>query len=841
MSPTFPVAWYRFRRTFRRRWSGYLAIVLLIGLVGGLAMGAVAAARRTQSSFPVYVASTNPAQVQAFDAFLDPNIGDNVGYSPAQAEAIAHLPHVKSATTIVGFDANLQPLSTLHVHQAPGEKPVVFEGSTDGEWFRQDRVTLVAGRLANPNRRDEVVMNAQAAEELGLHIGSTARVGFYSDAELLSPTCCTASTPLAATVDLRLVGIVVFPNTLVQDDVDALNAQAALFTPALTREVEQCCATYSGSALQADGGARGLALLTTEVDRATGKALTAAGADEGSGGPALAVATAERSIRPEAIALGVFGGIAGLAALLIALQLIGRQLRSGADELGVLRALGVGPATTVLDGLIGILASVVVGSVLAVVVAVGLSPLAPIGPVRPVYPTPGVAFDWMVLGLGVLVLIVVLGALSAVLAYRAAPHRVAARSRGIVDRSSAVVQAAASSGLPAPAVAGVRFALEPGAGRDAVPVRSAILGAVLAIAVVTATFTFGSSLDTLVSRPALYGWNWSSMLLSGFSGDEDLPQGQTDRLLSHDPYVSGFTGVYFDTLEFDGRTVPVLGADPGTPVQPPLLSGNGFERSDQVLLGATTLAELHKHVGDVVTVNNGQTQTRLTIVGTATMPAIGTQKEHLEMGTGALLDYRIIPATARNLQQSTVPGPNAYLIRIRTGANPTLAARSLRRINATLSASSDGSGGVVGVLRPAEIANYHSIGSTPAVLGAALAVGAVVALGLTLLASVRRRRRDLALLKTLGFTQRQLAAAVAWQSTVAVGVGAIVGVPLGIVVGRILWDLFARDIHAVPAPSVPALTVVLTAVVALLLANAVAAIPGRIAARTPTALILRSE
>ena len=110
------------------------------------------------------------------------------------------------------------------------------------------------------------------------------------------------------------------------------------------------------------------------------------------------------------------------------------------------------------------------------------------------------------------------------------------------------------------------------------PVRSAILGAVLAIAVVTATFTFGSSLDTLVSRPALYGWNWNDMLLSGFSGDEDLPQGQTDRLLSHDPYVSGFTGMYFDTLDIDGRSVPVLGADPGAPVQPPLLSGHGFER-----------------------------------------------------------------------------------------------------------------------------------------------------------------------------------------------------------------------------------------------------------------------
>ena len=38
-------------------------------------MGAVAAARRTQSSFPVYVASTNPSQLQAFDAFLDPKSG----------------------------------------------------------------------------------------------------------------------------------------------------------------------------------------------------------------------------------------------------------------------------------------------------------------------------------------------------------------------------------------------------------------------------------------------------------------------------------------------------------------------------------------------------------------------------------------------------------------------------------------------------------------------------------------------------------------------------------------------------------------------------------------------
>jgi hypothetical protein len=41
------VGWYRFRRTLPRVWSGYLAIVLVIGLIGGLAMASIAAARRT--------------------------------------------------------------------------------------------------------------------------------------------------------------------------------------------------------------------------------------------------------------------------------------------------------------------------------------------------------------------------------------------------------------------------------------------------------------------------------------------------------------------------------------------------------------------------------------------------------------------------------------------------------------------------------------------------------------------------------------------------------------------------------------------------------------------------
>ena len=137
--------------------------------------------------------------------------------------------------------------------------------------------------------------------------------------------------------------------------------------------------------------------------------------------------------------------------------------------------------------------------------------------------------------------------------------------------------------------------------------------------------------------------------------------------------------------------------------------------------------------------------------------------------------------------------------------------------------------------------NYRTIGAAPALLASALAAGAIFALGLTLAASVQRRRRDLALLKTLGFTQRQLAAAVACQASYAAVIGIVIGVPLGIALGRWLWTLFARQIYAVPQPTVPVLSVALVALGALALANAVAALPGRSAARTTTAPLLRAE
>jgi hypothetical protein len=831
-SQTLRVAWYGFRATFRLRWGGYMAIVLLIALLGGVAMGAIAGARRTQSSFPVYLASTNPSELGGIVSVLNPAIGGDAGsgYDPKLIATIAHLPYVRNVESSVGLD--VLPLGPLG---ARIDKAFVVaagngQGSPDGLNFNQDRLSVVQGRMADPRRPGEIVMANQVVKQLDLHVGERIPIGVYTNAQTNLAAFGTSKVRPIRRIVVTLVGTVLEPRQLIEDDVD--NSQSlAYFTPAFTRAFVSCCVNYSIVGIQVRGGH--VPAVERELRAVLPKGFPAVS------GVADVLGKAQRAIKPESIALGVFGAIAALAALLIAVQVIGRQVRLGTDETETLRALGADQAMTSSEALIGILGAVVVGSLLAAGVAVALSPLAPLGPVRPVYPDPGVSFDWTVLGVGVAVLVVGLGAAAAALVVRASPHRtVGRRWRGA--RGSGAARAAANSGMPVPAVVGIRFALEPGAGRNAVPVRSAILGTVLAVVVVVAAVTFGDSLDTLVSHPDLYGWNWSTALASG----NVIPEQHATELLSRDRYVRAFSGAYFDDLSIAGQTVPVMGQRPGSAVQPPILTGHSLQGPDQVVLGAVTLAQLHKRLGDTVQVTSAAGPARpLTIVGTATMPTIGNGSgPHLEMGTGALIPAALIPAPAKNPFNvpAAVAGPAVIFIDLKPGSDAA-GLRSLQKMTGPLTNQFNFGVFISPVLHPAEIVNYRSMGTTPAILGAALGAGAAAALALTLVASVRRRRRDLALLKTIGLSRRQLGAVVAWQSSVAVAIGTAVGVPLGIVVGRSLWQLFANEIHAVPTPSVPALSIAIIAAGALVLANVIAFFPGRIAARTPTALLLRAE
>jgi len=847
MSQVLPVAWYRFRVTFARRWGGFLSVVLLIGLLGGIAMGSIAAGRRTQSSYSTFLASTNPSDMTV--SVYVPNSGGAV--TPLTAR-IARLPGVKRVRDVVGPD--FVPLAPNGTPRLNALSDILVLGSLDGGFLDQDGPAIVQGRRAGPDNPNEMMMTARAARLLGVHLGEVVPMGFYTGSQEALPAFGTPRVAPRFRAGVKLVGIAVFNNSVVQDDIDGAYG-FVLLTPALVREavkVSPAAGAPSGYTLQLDHGGLDVPAVEQEIRR-----LLPPRATVEFHLTARVVTEVELALKPESVALGGFGAIAALVCLVLGAQAISRQVRWGDDDRRAMRALGATPSVTAADGLVGILGAVAIGSMVAIGVAVGLSPLSPLGPVRPVYPDGGIAFDWTVFGLGLAVLLGVFGAGAVALSYRGTPHR-AARGVPPTARSSVVARRAASAGMPVAGVVGIRFALEPGRRRTAVPVRSALVGTVVAVALVVTTLTFASSLNTLVSHPALYGWSWNYAL----DPSNDVPPQALD-LLSHDPDVAGWGGFDYNDVEIDDQTVPVLMASERTDaVSPPVLSGHGLEASNQVLVGAATLDVLHKQVGGTVFLSYGTPAdaplyippTRLVIVGTATFPAVGFESlvaDHTSMGTGALFSEAIFPPAfqrAIGARDPNLNGPELVFVRLRNGLSPAAGRADLQRIadaaDKVFAADPHAYGqnvGVLGVQRPAQIVNYRSIGSTPVILAVGLAAGAIAALALTLAASVRRRRRDLALLKALGFTQRQLVTAVAWQATVAAITGVIVGIPLGIVIGRELWTLFAHNLNAVPDPSVPAVPVTIVALGALVFANLVAALPGRSAARTPTALVLRAE
>ena len=841
---------YRLGKTLRHRWVSYLPIVLLIGILGGLALGAVAGARRTESAYPQFLASSNSSAL-----LVTPSATSTSGflYSPKLTNELAHLPGVERvAASVPILVAPVRPNGAPKLTPALQNNLVASIGSVNGLYYSQDRVVATQGRVPSPGRLGEFAVTAEAASLLHWHVGEVFRMGGFTLSQLTSAGSNTASLRPKVRFQAKLVGIVAFANSVVHDEVDRYPT-FALFTPAVTRlMIANKGGFFATYALRLNGGGAEVSRVEREVI-----GIIPRGSTYTFHVTSVVEAQVERAVKPESIALGVFGAIAGVAALLLAAQAASRALFTSRSDFDILRALGADRAMSTADALAGVVGAVFLGSVIAVLVAVALSPIAPVGTVRQVDPSPGFAWDWTVLGAGFAVLAIGLTTVSILTALRLAPRRLESRTSTDFAASNAVSRAS-RIGLPTSAVAGLRFALERGRGRSAVPVGSVLAGAVLAVVVVVGTLTFASGLRTLVSHPALFGWNWNYAIEE--AGGGNVPPAAL-RLVEKSPLIGGWGGYGFGDIQLDGQTVPALIAFPGGTVSPPVLSGRGLRAANEIVLGGATLAALGKRVGDTVVGSYGTPKDfpvyvpprRFLIVGTVTMPAVGpgAQSLHPSMGLGAVISRGVEPATMARALRNPDPnlnGPAIVVLRVRRGVSAAAGLAGIRHIANVASRIVDNdpqSGGgtfeVLPVQQPAEITIYRTIGATPTVLAGALALGAVLALAVTLIASVRRRRRDLAILKSLGFLQRQLAAAVAWQASVAAVVGIVIGIPLGITLGRWLWTLFAHEIYAVPMPTVPVLEVVLVAVGALVLANLVAALPGRVAALTPAAEVLRTE
>jgi ABC-type lipoprotein release transport system permease subunit len=254
-----------------------------------------------------------------------------------------------------------------------------------------------------------------------------------------------------------------------------------------------------------------------------------------------------------------------------------------------------------------------------------------------------------------------------------------------------------------------------------------------------------------------------------------------------------------------------------------VVAGRAPRRADELLLGTRTLRAAGAHIGSTVVVGLGERTARMRVVGRGVLTEFaGTAR----LGEGAALTF----AGMRRLAPDSIH--NVVLVRMRDRARTDAIARALGRKTTS---------NVYKPVKPNDLADLQRVGGIPFVVASLLALLAAATLAHTLVTSVRRRRRDLSILKALGFVRTQLSRAVAWQASALAVVAVLVGLPLGIAAGRWVWAVFAGRLGVPPRPVTPVLAVTLLVPTTIVLANLVAAVPARLAARTQPAPALRTE
>ncbi|MDQ3680954.1 MAG: ABC transporter permease [Actinomycetota bacterium] len=814
--------WVRLRSDFRSRWRAWLSLTLLLGVFGGIVLTAAVGARRTDTAYPRFLEDSAAADVAIVGGELEAN------------RELERLPQVAAGKMSARFFLN--PVDASGRMDLGAGQPVATVDDLGASGV--DRPKLLAGRLPHPDREDEALASRTFATRNHLDVGTRFTVRrFTSEADFEDFDPNRVEPSRGEPVTFTVTGIAVSPTDVVPTH-EAEWAQGLTLTPAYFRaHAEESVALSEHIRLKP-----GVALsdfLAAKDDVATRHPELQEAAVEPH---APLHAQVKRAIQPQAVALALFALLAGIATFLIVGQTISRQLAIESTDAPTLRALGMTARQLFAVAMLRVTALSVVGAAVAVLVAVAGSPLMPIGPARLAEPRPGLAVNAGLLAFGFAAMVLLMLGRAALPAWRAAavasqPLLGTAELTG-AGQGSRMAETAARAGLPASASTGVRLALEPGHGRSAVPVRSTLVATVVAIASVTAAATFTANLKRLVDTPRLWGRGWD-VTFDGHAAPVLREPGRA--ILDADPDVTAFSGGTVGlSAVIEGREVPALGFDPQSsrsgkePVFPTLLEGRQPSDEGEIVLGTKVLRHIHRSVGDELDVRFGDTDRRMRVVGRAVFPAIGG---FLTEATGLGNGVSVLPSVLNQGDPERAEEPYTfYAVRLRPGGS----AEQLRQEVLA-------PGGPCPFpcyfrpARPPEISNYERILGTPLALAGVLGLLAVATLGHTLLTSISRRRRDLAILKTLGFARGQVSATVAWQATTLAAVAAVVGLPFGVAAGRWGWSLLADQLGVDTSAVTPALSVLLALPAAILVANLIAALPARAAARTQPALVLRTE
>ena len=341
-----------------------------------MVLTAAAGARRTDTAYPRLLSWANASQVDI--------VPENTGFT-GYYTALARLPHIAAMTTVSIYNVVLSPRNPSMVS---------LMSSPDGAMgVSVDRVKILAGRLYDPKAPGQAMVDQRLASTEHLTPGSTLRLYGVPSAPSGAP-----EYNKAVTLTFRVTGIVVFDDEIVPTGTNNALPTALVSSPFTATTAAANLSAGDEAAVRLQPGASQTAF--------TSAAETLARRYAGTGGNIITlplsdqVNATERAIRPEAVALAVFAGLAGLIALAVIGQLLSRQLALDAAEFPVLRALGVQRAALVTLSLARLGIVTVTGAIVAVAIAIAASPLMPIGPARLAEPHPGVEVNLAILGAG---------------------------------------------------------------------------------------------------------------------------------------------------------------------------------------------------------------------------------------------------------------------------------------------------------------------------------------------------------------------------------------------------------------------------------------------------------
>jgi ABC-type antimicrobial peptide transport system permease subunit len=781
--------WLFLRAEARRRWRAWLSLALIVGVFTGGVVTTAAGALRTGSAYARFLDWS-----RAPDAVVDaePYNSSLARLSPA---AVMRVPQATDAAVIKTFLTDRSVIRFL----SPASNAI------PGQFWKRK---ILSGRLADPARPDEVNVSFTLAQRLHLRPGDPL--------------------PLVMTVDGRPVPFVF--------RVAGIDAAQTEFPPYLGNGINVAWGTpafyrqhrgldgFIQVALRFHHGSRDWPTVLRELSKNShGKPPEAALLS------AQSVNT-QRSIRPQAVALWLLAALFAVIGLLIVGQLLARLSFLEATEYGTLRALGMSRGQ-LMTACLGRAAAIgAAGGIVGGVLGVALSPLLPVGLAGVAEPHPGIYADVPVLAAGLAAAVLVTAGCAAWPGWRAAAERPSATLAEPSQRRRTVVSRLAAVG-PVPLATGIRLALHRGAGRTAVPVRSAVASAAVGVAALSAAIVFAASLNHLLASPALYGVTWHAAV----ANNSGTGPGPVVAAVRHDRQVAAWATFSAGAPLRAGRTgfeAIVLEMPRGASFVP-VVTGRLPRTSREIALGMRTLRQLHARVGATIQVSLSEYPVRpMTIVGATVLPALS---DTVGLGTGAALT----PDGIRHLLPAKVlhpPPAAAVFVRFRPGAEPQAGRAALATRLARV-----GSFRVDGPATPTDLVNFGQVQNLPQVLGIGLAAVALLTIAHLLMTSARRRRRDFAILQVLGFTSWQVRGTFCCQAMTLAGLALVIGVPAGIACGRLCWQVFAYQLGITPVVAVPLVALAVMAAGWLASTAMIAALPGEAATRNRAARTLHSE